>query len=130
MSDDKKLNEMDFDEPRGIMNKLAANNLSFGSGNLRLSLTGGGMDFFIKSGYDGDNWTWNVIKPEDFTKNGKIDKEALTKARKGIVEEVESLEDKALEDIQEIIDAYMTLLEARMRKFDQDKQNLKKKYGQ
>jgi thiamine biosynthesis lipoprotein ApbE len=85
----KKLNETDLSKPFTIMNGLRANNITADGDEINLSLTGGGMDFSIQS-------KANLY--------GIKDREAAQK-----------ITEDAVKEIQEIIDAYLIIINAKLR---------------
>lgn len=115
-----KLNEYNFDETRDGFNGFKVNYIDTrGKELLHLSLTGAGMDFYIKSEYT-DKWFYG-----DYDKN-KGTKEDRYQQTSGRIAAATKLKEDAQNDIQEILDAYLVIIEARMRKLDQDLVHLSK----
>lgn len=93
---DKKLFETDLDKPMTSMNNLKVNAVtvetySSGKSQLRVSLSGGGMDFYIGSEYTGS------------MSYGEVN---------DVLEPFE-------EEVQELINAYLEILKGKMIQIDQ-----------
>lgn len=90
---------MDFDS-KNDFSELKYNTVKMGKGYLGLSLSGGGMDFSIKSGF----------RESDAPAENEPEMDKV----------VESFE----KDVTGIIDAYTALIESRLRKLDAELKKL------